>query len=55
MRSLCSEFRDADQNEAGGGPSRRVWPVPAECAIAHLEVGTALDVSTISHHATEHV
>ena len=53
MRCLCSEFKDADQNEAGGGPSRRVWPVPSECAIAHLEVGSALDVQTIIHHTRE--
>jgi hypothetical protein len=41
---------DADQNECGGGPARSCYPLPSECQIANLEIGTRFSIEGIKEH-----
>jgi hypothetical protein len=50
MRAVSMEFADADQNPAGGGPSRSCYPLPEGSALAHLEIRPAYDITTICDH-----
>ena len=50
MRAVSMEFADADQNPAGGGPSRSCYPLPEGSVLAHLEIRPAYDITTICDH-----
>ena len=47
LQNVSMEFTDADQNVCGGGPSRSCYPLPENCQIANLEIGSRLTLLQI--------
>jgi len=47
LHNIAMEFTDADQNPCGGGPARSCYPLPDDCQIANLEIGTRISIITL--------